>query len=291
MKAKIWQLRISRKAQRELLSLIRGNTADVRKIIIRAAKEASRLIRSLPGESVSALTRRAFYAQRRLELLRLAASTWEDRIPPILIRDIGNATQISRLANKRLLAVLMESVPDDASVLATSFLRSAEDAFLDVNSRLLNNINLSQSVFNNEALMVGKIDDIVNNGIALGQSASEIASGVTEYINPDVMGGQRYAATRLGRTELNNAFHRTNIELYKRSPHVLGVQWNLSGSHERDDECDELDGTVFPKEEVPDKPHPNCFCYLTPIVPDPDEFASHLVGGDYDAFLAESVVV
>ena len=291
MKAKPWQLRLSKKAQRELMSLIRGNTVSLRKIILRAAREAGRIVRILPGENVTAVTRRAFYAQRRLELLRIAAATWEDLIPPVLLKDIGSATQIAKVANEKLLAILLEAVPNESAILAQSFLRSAEEAFLDVNSRILNNINLSQSVFNNEALMMGKIDEIVNNGIALGQSAGEIADNVIEHINPDVMGGQRYSATRLGRTEINNAYHRTSIETYKRSPHVLGVQWNLSGSHERDDECDEMDGVVFPKEEVPDKPHPNCFCYLTPIVPEPDEFADQLTGGTYDAFLATNAIV
>jgi hypothetical protein len=291
LKARFWQQRLAKKTQRELMSLLRSQSDDLRKIIAKAARQANRIMLRLPGDSVSEVTRRAFYAQRRLELIRLAADTWEDKIPASIMRDIGEATKLANKTNRQLLRVLLEAVPDDSLVLARSFLRSAEDAFLDLQSRMLNNVRLSASVYRNEALMMGKIDDVVNNGILLGQSSKEIAEGVVQYINPDVMGGQRHAANRLARTELNNAFHRTSIESYKASPYVIGVQWNLSGSHDRDDECDDWDGEVFPKDEVPDKPHPQCYCFLTPISPEPDEFAEKLLGGDYDGSLIGSAVV
>jgi hypothetical protein len=79
---------------------------------------------------------------------------------------------------------------------------------------------------------------------------------------------------RLARTELNNAFHLSQIYSFYDRPYILGVKWNLSESHPRPDECNEyaqgdhvgMGSGVFRVQDTPAKPHPNCFCYLTPVI-------------------------
>lgn len=230
------------------------------------------------------------YEQRRLELLRIATEMWDD-VPTVVLRNIDDASKLATSANRKLLNLLGKAVPGDEQILLASMKEAASSSWLDLESRYINSVDLSTSVYRNRALMIGKVDDVVNSGILLGQSASEIATGVMDYINPRVMGGQRYAAMRLGRTELNNAFHTTARSEYANSPYVTGVQWNLSGSHTTDDECDDFDQEVFPKDEVPDKPHPNCFCFITPVTPEPEEFADRLIGGEYDSFIATGAIV
>lgn len=55
---------------------------------------------------------------------------------------------------------------------------------------------------------------------------------------------------------------RATVEAF----HALGVknvQWHAQNDRKTCSECDSLDGAIFPIDEVPDKPHPNCRCWIT----------------------------
>jgi hypothetical protein len=285
-----WQIRLQRNGQRALFRLLQEQDDVLRDIVEKTSKEARNIVVSLPSEGVGSVVRTAQYNQSRQALLEVASEMWIDEIPRSVTQNLSTATQMAVNTNYQLLQILGRATPSYAAILQDSMLSSARRTFQDVRSRLLNGINLSPSVFNNRALMMGKIDDIVNSGIGLGQSAREIADSVQQYINPNVMGGQRYAALRLGRTELNNAYHTTSLRSYAESPYVEGVQWKLSGSHPSGDVCNELAEEdqhdlgkgVFPSDNVPFKPHPQCFCYIVPVTPTADEFIDRLTSGEYD---------
>ena len=101
-------------------------------------------------------------------------------------------------------------------------------------------------------------------------------------------GGVSYAAMRLGRTELNNAFHAQSIFDSQETPWVEQMRWHLSKRHEHDpgDECETYAAqATFRKEDVPEKPHPNCRCFVTPELPDYDQFEQSLLAGHYDPYL------
>ena len=159
-------------------------------------------------------------------------------------------------------------------------------------------VSLAESVYNNQALTSGKIDDIVNAALGRGASAAELARDVRAYINPNVRGGVRYASMRLGRTELNNAFHAGQVRSAQECPWTTGVLWNLSGSHPKPDECntyaDEVhfeggDPGVFRPSEVPEKPHPNCLCFCTPETVSRQVFISQFTSGAYDSVIDQMI--
>jgi len=285
-----WQERISKQGQKSLIKTIQANDARVLKAIQAAADDVEALIKQLPGPNVGNTVRRAQYRQIRDAIKGIDKELWK-QVEATTNASLSQATQHAVSENKQLLDYLMRAVPSNATILAQSYRSSALRSFQDVRSRVLNDIKLSGKVFRNTALMNGEIDSIVNEGILLQRSAAEIADDVVGYINPDTPGGARYAAQRLGRTELNNAFHTTSIRCYQESPHVRGVQWELSGSHGQDDDCDELADTdefdlgagVYPPEDVPFKPHPQCFCYTTAITLTPEEFADGIVSGEIAA--------
>ena len=136
---------------------------------------------------------------------------------------------------------------------------------------------LSTAVYRNAALSSGKIETIIRSNLIRGNGAREMAEQVRPLIDPRVRGGVSHAATRLGRTELANAFHDRQIVEADRE-WVRGVRWNLSRSHPRKDECDRLashdaglGAGVWDKRAVPRKPHPQCMCYMTYDVMTPDE--------------------
>lgn len=148
---------------------------------------------------------------------------------------------------------------------------------------------LSERVYRNAALASGRIDRIVNSALARGASAREIANEVRGLILPSTPGGVSYSAMRLGRTELNNAFHAVSSQLNDEKPWVNGTKWNLSRSHPAPDKCDQYakhngDG-VWQTTSVPSKPHPQCLCFVTPVVVDREEFASSFAAGRYDSYL------
>lgn len=130
-------------------------------------------------------------------------------------------------------------------------------------------IPLSQSVYNSRALAKGMVDKVIDSALVRGLSARELAKEIRDLISPDVPGGVSYAALRLARTEINNAFHAGSIRRYLESGMVVGVEWHLSRSHPEEDECDDLAAnSPYPIDDVPDKPHPQDLCFLTPAMPD-----------------------
>jgi len=142
---------------------------------------------------------------------------------------------------------------------------------------------LSQQVYSTKSLTNGWVDQQINIGIARGYTAAQLAKSVRQFISPNTPGGASYAAKRLARTEINNAFHATTVDRYQRSGIVEEVDWNLSSSHPEGDECDDLkDESPYDVNFVPEKPHPLCFCFITPHLPSRSEFIDNLLSGKYD---------
>jgi hypothetical protein len=123
-------------------------------------------------------------------------------------------------------------------------------------------------------------------------NSRELARLVRNYIHPDTPGGVSYAAQRLARTEINNAFHTTSLRHYNEQPWVEGVKWSLSSSHPHADACDEYatevhfrggEPGVYKPEDTPSKPHPQCFCYVSPVTMSDEAFIRAFNAGEFDA--------
>ncbi len=148
---------------------------------------------------------------------------------------------------------------------------------------------LSQQVYKTSALAEGWVENRVNSAIGRVEPVAQLAKEVKDFINPATRGGATYAARRLARTEINAAYHATVVMHNADKPWNEGMQWALSGSHPTLDKCDEyarldhsdLGPGVFPRNEVPRKPHPQCLCYTYPKTVDPDEFLRQLNAGVY----------
>lgn len=146
---------------------------------------------------------------------------------------------------------------------------------------------LSQRVYYTRSLANGSVDKIINSNLATGASPYELAKAVRSSIRPDTPGGVGYAAKRLGRTEVNNAFHAQAIHDVQNKPWVNSVKWNLSKVHvpKPGDKCELYDGQIFGKDEVPNKPHPQCMCYITPQMDPWDSVEANILAGIYDDYI------
>lgn len=144
---------------------------------------------------------------------------------------------------------------------------------------------LSSRVYRTRYQATVWVRNTVHRKIATGASAREIAYSVRKSIRTNTPGGVGYAAMRLGRTEVNNAFHATSINLAKDRPWINGMVWHTSRTHEVEEGkieiCEIYDGKTFDVEQVPPKPHPQCRCYVVPEVEPLDTFVTHLTAGQY----------
>lgn len=152
---------------------------------------------------------------------------------------------------------------------------------------------LAQHIYNVDVWLGSRIDQRITAILAQGKSAKDFAAEAVNWFNPNTPGGVRYAAMRLARSEINNAFHAVSVQQVQDKPWIHAMQWHLSGSHPKSDICDEyanedkfdLGAGIWPKGDVPRKPHPHCYCYATGVQVDEDEFLDHLVNGDYNKWI------
>jgi hypothetical protein len=272
--------------------------AELLKILKRASAENAKLIRELAGKKgIGAQVRRDQLLLVKRELLKAQADLW---------KTVGSTVEAGR-ADAAAAAVRSNFVYEDVLIrsgiskvvrarLLASAEKQAQKGLDNVVARMtgLSNYTLSKQVYNTRQLSNGVIQRLIERQIANGVSWSELAKAVRGYIDPNVRGGVSYAAKRLARTELNNAFHAVSVKQGIESPFIIGQTWNLSSSHPRPDACnDYADSSHFEggeagqyrEADVPSKPHPNCLCYLTPITPSRDEFIKKYLAGGYDSYL------
>lgn len=145
---------------------------------------------------------------------------------------------------------------------------------------------LSSRVYRTRYQATTWVRNTVSRQIAIGGSAKDIAKAVRSSIRTNTPGGVGYAAMRLGRTELNNAFHATSVNLAKDRPWINGMVWHTSKTHEPNENglieiCDRYNGQNFDVDSVPPKPHPQCRCFVVPEVEPLDSFVAHLTAGQY----------
>jgi hypothetical protein len=154
-------------------------------------------------------------------------------------------------------------------------------------------IPLSERIYKSKAWVDALLDRKINSALARGLSAREFAKEMEDFFSPNTPGGVRYASMRLSRTEINNAFHAHTVSTIGDAPWVTAMKWNLSRSHPKADDCDvlatqdayDLGPGMYRPRDTPRKPHPQCFCCVTPATVDEDEFVTALLGGKYDGYI------
>jgi len=142
-------------------------------------------------------------------------------------------------------------------------------------------------------------------GISEGKSAAGIAEQIEEYLeHPDKLfrrvrdaegdlrlskaaklfkpGAGMYRssyknALRVAISETNIAYRTADNLRWQKQDFILGYDVHLSAQHPVFDICDELEGR-YPKEFLFTGWHPRCFCYVTPIMMERDDFVAKLNG-------------
>lgn len=166
----------------------------------------------------------------------------------------------------------------------------AMDAFIN---RSEAGLNLSDRIWQPVKQLRSEMELAMTVAIGDGDSAAQISRYVRQYLNnPDklfrrvrnmegnlklskaakayhpgqgVYRSSAKNAMRVARSETNMAYRRADNIRWQQMDFVLGQEIHLSRSHPVPDICDTLKGR-YPKNFVFEGWHPQCFCYVTPIL-------------------------
>lgn len=255
------------------------------------AREAGKRIADLPHTIPSAQA-----AMARRVAQNAVSATYSDIYRMLQTGRIDAAALGAQLTDDEWAAFRAAGLDDEAIDVLANAARYEAAAGAEAAARRVSGqtkVPLSQQVYRTTQLSKGAVDKAINAALAQGMSASQLAKMVRDMIRPDVPGGVSYAAKRLGRTELNNAFHESAKARMASTPWTEAVRWHLSGSHSTPDICNEyanndnegLGEGLWPPGKVPAKPHPQCLCYVTAELPSDAKFVQNMRNGDYDPYL------
>ncbi len=277
----------SREPLNRMLNVIRINDSEMRQMLSDSAVQAERII-ARAGSGLGGSIRAA-----QLDLAAQQRDLWAGIEEQVRV-GIGDGVDAAGESASLLTETMFGNVGMTSEYLRYSVLAQARTGIDSIVSRGAAGKPLEQSVYNTSVAAGQQLDRTINAMLLNGASAREMATAVRGFVDPFTPGGASYAAMRLARTEINNAFHTTSVRLNNDSPFVEYMKWNLSSSHPRPDECDDYahnthmrkgEPGVFHKAEVPSKPHPQCFCYVTPVTVSDEDFVKNFHNGTYDEYI------
>lgn len=277
--------RITRTTDKAILGLLQEAANDAAKAAERAAK-----VGTFSGKARSAQQRIVVSAVN--DVMR---DLWEN-VGHLTVFGEKQAAAIALESTDFLAKGIWKKATGERADLARAVREQARAGANAYISRQENIVQLSRRVYKNMALSSGQVEREINKALIRGLGSGDFAAIIRPMIRPDVRGGVSYAAMRLARTEINNAFHYEQIRYTREMPWVEGYKWNLSGSHpkgQKGDPCadmasknhDGLGRGIYRKKNVPGKPHPHCLCFLTTEQMDNSAFESRLRSGAFDDYL------
>lgn len=272
------------------LTLQSSYDSQIQRILQSSADSARAALRKLAGKpGIGAAVRRAQLTQVETTLHQLMAQ---------LFQNVGNMVAAGQhAAAARALsagfdwdAVLLRAVyghnTQQREAMRRNLVAQAPRNIEGLITRLRHGgLPLSQQVYRTQALAQGWVNTAINNALGRGASWAELAGDVYNFINPGTPGGASYAAKRLARTEINNAYHSMAAQDAQDKPWVNTMTWHLSNSHPKPDICNALAGKQYAPASVPAKPHPQCFCYVVPTTVSAAQFLAAYRAGEYDDYM------
>lgn len=152
--------------------------------------------------------------------------------------------------------------------------------------RVDNGMNLSEKLWAQSQNLKRELEQTISTAIDKGQSAVVLSKRISKYLSDfpslKVDYGEKfgkavscrdcqYASIRLARTEINMAYREAEQLRWQQFDFILGYEVKLSKKHPAPDICDDLKGK-YPKDFKFVGWHPNCMCYVVPIVMDDSQY-------------------
>lgn len=277
LKASALELKLG---DREALKVLRESYAEVQKIL--------KQLPDTPDSPLGTMVYRAQLERTRRALLGEQAKLFDrlgDSVSARRLRAATRSAKLSRAADNALLT-LAGAGEEGKRLYEGAQVTSQRTVDVILARAGLSAVPLAERIYNTSSWMNKRLDRLINQTLARGLNARKFAKVARDWFNPSVKGGTRYAAMRLARTEINNAFHATSIAYAQDKPWVSQMDWNLSGSHVVPDKCNDY-ALLSPwnVHEIPRKPHPQCMCYVTETPVNEDAWVDQFIAGDFDSYL------
>lgn len=160
------------------------------------------------------------------------------------------------------------------------------DALKAFQNRADNGLNLSQKLWHQSQALKKELEHTISTAIERGQSAVVLSKRISKYLidfpslkadytekfgKAATCANCQYASIRLARTEINMAYRKAEQTRWQQFDFILGYEIKLSKRHPAPDICNDLVG-IYPKDFVFLGWHPNCMCYVVPIVMSDEEY-------------------
>ena len=170
---------------------------------------------------------------------------------------------------------------------ARVYYQTNNDALKAFQRRKDDGLTLSQKLWNQSSGYKEEMEFCISSAIEKGTSAVKLSKRLSKYLSdfPSLKKDYKekygktvtchdceYRSIRLARSEINMAYRTAEQERWKQFDFVLGYEVKLTqNGHHVPDICDELAGK-YPKDFVFKGWHPNCMCYVIPILKTEEQF-------------------
>jgi len=167
------------------------------------------------------------------------------------------------------------------------YYQTNSDALKAFQQRKDDGLNLSQKLWNQSKGYKEEMEFAISSAIEKGTSAVKLSKRLSKYLQdfPSLKHDYKekfgkavtcqdceYRSIRLARSEINMAYRKAEQERWKQFDFVLGYEVKLTqNGHHVPDICDDLAGK-YPKDFIFVGWHPNCMCYVVPILKTEEQF-------------------
>lgn len=160
------------------------------------------------------------------------------------------------------------------------------DALKAFQNRVDKGLSVSQKLWYQSQALKKELEHTISTAIERGQSAVVLSKRISKYLldypslkadytekfgKAATCANCQYASIRLARTEINMAYRKAEQTRWQQFDFILGYEIKLSKRHPAPDICDDLLG-IYPKDFIFLGWHPNCMCYVVPIVMSDEEY-------------------
>jgi hypothetical protein len=246
--------------------------------------------------------------------LRVAIKNLDEALKAATTSSVVKGSEIGSRINERQLTDALTVAGADQALKAgvRSMYRTINESVVQnlVGRIYQNGYTFSETVWNIAKNYEETIKDIISAGIAQGRPVEQIAKDIQVYTNDGKVAlANRYGrlergtrefmqrigsrvdwrALRLVRTELYTSIREASREQGHANPGSTDeYDWILeAGRQQWACDCPDLAaGSPYKYQDVPGTPHPNCSCYILPVLRDANDFTRDLKtwlgGGDVD---------
>lgn len=137
---------------------------------------------------------------------------------------------------------------------------------------------LSKAIWSDNQRKLNDINEIVSKGLIANKSTYDIAKDLERYVNPqarkdwnwskvypNTLRKVDYNAQRLARTMVSHAYQESFVRSTRDNPFIESYRWLASGGDRMCPICEERDGKIFAKDDLP-LDHPNGMCTFEVVI-------------------------